>query len=233
MIVSCAYTCLLRITCHITFIYLYHFIYVYCILHFIYFACHIRVLISFHMHITFHILCMSYSCTYITFISHTSFDLFYIFHVRFSCTVFMNCFHVLFSCTASMYCFHVLLIPLKRILELYVPEGIDPKVLSLYMTMIYIYMYPKVLSLYQTMISICIYPNVLSLYERMIYIYVTQTGSSYIMTKQANSLYMLQHLYPYRHAYLFLYLVISKQSILLLLCTYLIYMDNYCYHVCL
>ena len=44
-----------------------------------------------------------------------------------------------------------------------------PKVLSLYETVISIYMYSKVLSLYETVISICLYPKVSSLYETVTY----------------------------------------------------------------
>ena len=50
---------------------------------------------------------------------------------------------------------------------------------------------------------------------------------------------MLQQLYPYRHAYLSNYSVLSRQSFLLCFLNnlsgirkrYLIYMNNYCYHV--
>ena len=56
------------------------------------------------IHITYHILCMSYSYTYITFmvIYYT------ICYVIFSCTVIMYCYHVLSSCTNFIYCIHVL-----------------------------------------------------------------------------------------------------------------------------
>ena len=46
-----------------------------------------------------------------------------------------------------------------------------PKVLSLYKTVISVYVYPKVLSLYETVISVYVYPKVLSLYETVISVY--------------------------------------------------------------
>ena len=61
------------------------------------------------VHITYPILCMSYSYTYITFmvIYYTSC------YVLFSCTVIMYYFHILYSCTVSctvfIYCFPVIL----------------------------------------------------------------------------------------------------------------------------
>ena len=61
------------------------------------------------VHITYPILCMSYSYTYITFmvIYYTSC------YVLFSCTVIMYCFHILYSCIVSctvfIYCFPVIL----------------------------------------------------------------------------------------------------------------------------
>ena len=65
------------------------------------------------VHITYPILCMSYSYTYITFmvIYYTSC------YVLFSCTVIMYCYHILYSCTVSctvhvlffIYCFPVIL----------------------------------------------------------------------------------------------------------------------------
>ena len=56
------------------------------------------------VHITYPILCMSNSYTYITFmvIYYT------ICYILFSCTVIMYCHHVLFSCTVIMYCVHIL-----------------------------------------------------------------------------------------------------------------------------
>ena len=57
------------------------------------------------VHITYPILCMSYSYTYITFmvIYYT------ICYVLFSCTVIMYCHRALFSRTFIMYCVHVLI----------------------------------------------------------------------------------------------------------------------------
>ena len=57
------------------------------------------------VHITYPILCMSYSYTYITFmvIYYT------ICYVLFSCTVIMYCHRVLFSHTVIIYCVHVLI----------------------------------------------------------------------------------------------------------------------------
>ena len=46
-----------------------------------------------------------------------------------------------------------------------------PKVLSLYETVISVYLYPKVLSLCETVISVYVYPKVLSLYETVISVY--------------------------------------------------------------
>ena len=46
-----------------------------------------------------------------------------------------------------------------------------PTVLSLYETVISVYVYPKVLSLYETVISVYVYPKVLSLYETVISVY--------------------------------------------------------------
>ena len=88
------------------------------------------------------------------------------------------------------------------------------------------WVYPKVLSLYETVISVYVYPKVLSLYETVISVYcgdpfgatVIQTGSmsSTQMGPRYLSMYLLQQLYlPYRHAYLSLYQVLSKQSALL------------------
>ena len=102
------------------------------------------------------------------------------------------------------------------------------------------WVYPKVLSLYETVISVYLYPKVLSLYEIVISVYCgdpfgptviqtgsmssTQTGPRYL------SMYLLQQLYlPYRHAYLSLYKVLSRQSAYYVFCTYLISMNNYCY----
>ena len=48
---------------------------------------------------------------------------------------------------------------------------VHPKVLSLYETVISVYLYPKVLSLCETVISVYVYPMVLSLYETMISVY--------------------------------------------------------------
>ena len=92
-----------------------------------------------------------------------------------------------------------------------------PKVLSLYETVISIYLYPKVSSLYETVTyAMCYpYPKVLSLCFQGHLIQTgsmssTQTGPRYL------SMYMLQQLYlPYRHAYLSLYQVPSRQSVLL------------------
>ena len=58
------------------------------------------------VHITYPILCMSYSYTYITFML-----IYYsICYVLFSCTVIMYCYRVLSSCTIFTYCSHVLFI---------------------------------------------------------------------------------------------------------------------------
>ena len=88
-------------------------------------------------------------------------------------------------------------------------------------------MYPKVLSLFETVISICIYSKVSSLYEAVTYVmyYVTQTGpyndpnGIYVIDPNGVSISvncMLQQLYPYRHAYLSLFQVLSRQSICIL-----------------
>ena len=87
--------------------------------------------------------------------------------------------------------------------------------------------YPKVLSLFETVISICIYPKVSSLYETVTYAmyYVTQTGpyndpnGIYVIDPNGASISvncMLQQLCPYRHAYLSLYQVLSRQSMCIL-----------------
>ena len=60
-------------------------------------ACHTCVLVSFLMHITVPIVCMSYSYTYMTFLFIYSI----ICLVLLSCIVIMYCVHVLFSCTVS------------------------------------------------------------------------------------------------------------------------------------
>ena len=95
-------------------------------------------------------------------------------------------------------------------------------------------MYPKVLSLYETMISICIYPKVSSLYETVTYAmyYVTQTrpyndpNGIYVIDPNGASISvncMLQQLCPYRHAYLSLYQVISRQSMCILCSVHISY----------
>ena len=94
--------------------------------------------------------------------------------------------------------------------------------------------YPKILSLYEIVISICIYPKVSSLYETVTYAmyYVTQTGpyndpnGIYIIDLNGVSISvncMLQQLYPYRHAYLSLYQVLSRQSMCILCSVHISY----------
>ena len=78
-------------------------------------------------------------------------------------------------------------------------------------------MYPKVFSLYEIVISICIYPKVSSLYETVTYACNDPNGI-YVIDPNGTSISvncMLQQLCPYRHAYLSLYQVLSRQSILL------------------
>ena len=95
-------------------------------------------------------------------------------------------------------------------------------------------MYPKVLSLYEIVISICIYPNVSSLYETVTYAmyYVTQMGpyndpnEIYVIDPNGASISvncMLQQLCPYRHAYLSIYQVLSRQSMCILCSIHITY----------
>ena len=68
------------------------------------------------VHITYPILCMSYSYTYSTFmvIYYT------ICYILFSCTVIMYCYHVMSSCTVFTYCYHVLFIYCVHVLISYI-----------------------------------------------------------------------------------------------------------------
>ena len=95
-------------------------------------------------------------------------------------------------------------------------------------------MYPKVLSLYETVISICIYPKVSSLYETVTdaMYYVTQMrpyndpNGIYVIDPNGASISvncMLQQLYPYRHAYLSIYQVLSRQSMCILCSVHISY----------
>ena len=95
-------------------------------------------------------------------------------------------------------------------------------------------MYQKVLSLYETVISICIYSKISSLYETVTYAmyYVTQTGpyndpnGIYVIDPNGASISvncMLQQLCPYRHAYLSLYQVLSRQSMYILCLVHISY----------
>ena len=89
-------------------------------------------------------------------------------------------------------------------------------------------MYQKVLSLYETVISICMTQT--GLYNDPNRIYVIDPNGALISTN-----YMVEQLYSYRHAYLFDYPFISRQSVLLCFLNnllgirkiYLIYMKNY------
>ena len=104
--------------------------------------------------------------------------------------------------------------------KLYAPTPQAPRAY-----VISICMYLKVLSLYETVISICIYLKVSSLYETVTYaMYDVVTLSGPPRSKRDLShrpkrgldicIYMLQQLYlPYRHAYLSIYPVISRQLV--------------------
>ena len=162
------------------------------------FLFHVLYLFIYYFHINLY--CTSCSCNCLYFHRIT--------RLRFSYHIISYTFHIHFLCV--YFSFSFIFMPANT---LEVDSGNN-------------WVYPEVLSLYGTVISVYLYPNVLSLYETMISVYccdpfgatVIQTGSmSSTQTRPRYlSMYLLQQLYlPYKHAYLSLYQVLSKQSALL------------------
>ena len=90
------------------------------------------------------------------------------------------------------------------------------------------YMYPRILSLYEIVISICAL-----LYDPNGAVVMTQTGFMSSTQTRLTIYTCCNNCIPNRHIYLSIYLVISRQLVYYVFSTYLIYMNNYCYHVCI